>query len=107
MNWSSGGGLSASAYLEHAFGDVWVDGERKSITPIDGVYAKIDSWLDNSLELSVRSALETLKSPYTDRRAVRIKFGSLAHSSYKLSINGISLGTVRGADMVRGIEIQI
>ena len=44
FNWSAGGALAASAYLEKHFGSVWVDGQLKRAVPIDGVKAEILSW---------------------------------------------------------------
>jgi len=87
LNWSSGGGLAASAYLERRFGGVWVDGDTQTAFPIDGADATVDSWQGNEIHLTVASALEQIPSPYREPRFIVIRFGHIAPGDYKLTIN--------------------
>ena len=88
MNWSSGGGLAASAYLERHFGGVWVDGQSRTVTPVDGVSASITRWDGTDVNLTIASALDGLKFPYSNSREIAVKFGNMPDAEYTISING-------------------
>lgn len=106
MSFSAGGGLSASAYLDYWFGTVWIDESTKTATPIDGVYARVESWSGPSIELSVRSALSSLPLPYTRDRQIQLKFGSLVHPTYQLAINGENRGAMPRRELEKGFSIK-
>ena len=79
FNWSAGGALSASAYLEKHFGSVWVDGQLQRAVPIDGVKAEILSWQGEKISLRVASALTNLPHPYVEPRRLVVKFEGHYH----------------------------
>jgi hypothetical protein len=93
FNWGSGGGLTASAYLEQQFGTVWVDGDARQAIPINGVAASILAWNGESISLKVSNALGNLPYPFVEGREITIKFGHLRDPRYTLTINGQQLGT--------------
>ena len=107
MSWSAGGGLAASAYLERCFGSLWVDGAHKTVTPVDGLNATIESWEGTAITLRVDSALAHLQFPYTDERSVTVKFGRLPHPQYTVTINGETFGSVAAAALEQGLNIRL
>ncbi len=105
MNWSSGGGLGASAYLDILFGSVWVDGTDQKVIPIDGVKAHIVSWDGNRISLEVESALKDLKAPYLGKRELTVKFGRLGDPSYLLTLNGNDRQNISRQELENGITL--
>jgi len=102
FNWSSGGALSASAYLERRFGGVWVDGLARTITPIDGVSAFIREWSDGSIKFDISSAL--LGQP---KRTILVRFGRMPLDSYDVVVNGHAHPNLTRDDLAKGLAIEI
>ena len=107
MNWSAGGGLAASAYLEHYFGGVWVDEAARVAIPIDGFSAEIESWEGDLIKLLIVSPLADLPLPYRESRSALIKFGSLQSERYRISVNGGEIRTASRDELEHGIEAAI
>ena len=107
MNWSSGGGLAASAYLERMFGSVWVDCAARRVTPIDGVTVASCDWRDGALALEVRSALATLTYPYSERRQISVRFGGVPGPGLAVRINGRDCGCPDGPALTNGLELEL
>ena len=107
LAWSSGGGLSAAAYLERHFGSAWVDGAAKAIVPIDGVKADILSGGSGRIVLDVRSALTELKAPYRGERDITIKFGRMPARKHDVVINGQALNGLTAAELTAGITVHL
>ena len=107
MNWSAGGGLAASSYLEHHFGGVWVDMGTRCIVPIDGFTAAIESWDAEPIRLRIESPLKELTLPYREPRSALIKFGSLRSGRARICVNDGEIQTATSAEMERGIEVKI
>ena len=72
MNWSGGGALAATAYLELHFGALHVDLARRSVTPIDRVAVDDVRWYEGQVALTLSSSLQNLPVPYTEPRAVTV-----------------------------------
>jgi hypothetical protein len=107
FNWSCGGGMGASAYLERNFGSVWVDGTSKTATPIDGATAVVTSWDGTTISLTVGNALANLKSPYTKSRDITIKFGKMPEGTYTVTINGQQQAGLTTAKLAEGIKVSL
>ena len=107
FNWGPGATLGASAYLERHFGHVWVDGQAKSVIPIDGTAAEIASWQDDTISLKVTNALEDLKYPYVEPREVVVKFGRLPNKVYTVTINGKAFENVSREGLAAGLTIAL
>jgi len=107
FNWSAGGGLTASAYLQRKFGDVWVDGERKQAVGIDGVNASVSSWEGANVSVDVTSTLATLASPVAGPREVLVKFGRIGHGPYAVTINDQSFGEVSVQELAEGLTVPL
>ena len=103
FNWSAGGALSASAYLEKHFGSVWVDGRLKRAVPIDGVKAQVLSWEGQKISLRVESALTKLPHPYVEHRRLVVKFGRLPQQQCTITINGKDYGTLNREQLESGV----
>lgn len=71
LTFSSGGGLTASAYLEKHVGNVCVDLRQAYAIGIDGVRAELVS--SEKPEIRVRSLLSELPLPYKESRQLIIK----------------------------------
>jgi hypothetical protein len=106
MNWSSGGGLAASAFLERRFGGVWIDGETQEAIPIDGAESSI-KMDDSQIKLSLSSALNKLKFPYSKHRDVKIKFGRLKKINYEISLNNKKPKKISFQKLKQGIIVRI
>lgn len=96
FNWGPGGGLSASALLEHRYGGVWVDGAAKQVVAIDGVSADITAWEEDRIVMTVTSSLRTLPCPFTDQRAVPLRFGHLTDPIRHITVNGQDMALEQG-----------
>ncbi len=107
FNWGPGGGLGASAFLERRFGSVWVDGSEHRVVPIDGVSADIVQWDSDRIELNVTNALSDLPFPYTENRAILVKFGRLSGAGQHVTINGRDMGMQDTKTLSQGLEIEI
>jgi len=107
LNWSSGGGLTSSAYLERLFGGVWVDGAAKSVTPIDGVRAVLVSWKGKAISLKVESALTSLKAPFKGARDIAVKFGHMTAGPWTITINGETHRGLSPAALANGITVHL
>ena len=107
MNWGAGGGLGASAYLEARFGNVWVDGAKQSIIPIDGAEAEIEAWADDSISIKISSALKSLSAPYEAEREFIVKFGSLPNLRRDITVNGKTFKDVTKEELESGLTIRI
>jgi len=106
FNWSAGGALSASAYLEKHFGSVWVDGQLKRAVPIDGVKAEIVFWEGQKISLRVESALTKLPHPYVEPRRLVVKFGRLAQRHCTITINGKDYGVLNQEQLESGVTFS-
>jgi hypothetical protein len=107
INWGPGGGLGASAYLEHHFGGVWIDGGLKEIISIDGVSADLVCWDQNRIEITMSCALKDLAYPYTTPRTVVAKFGELEVSNIQVIINGKDYGHNNRIVLSQGLNVEI
>jgi len=107
FNWSAGGALAASAYLERTFGSVWVDGALKEAIPVDGTVASVVSWEGTDISLAVDCALKALPTPYTQPREATVKFGRLAQQAYNVTINGKLYPGMNCEDLTAGIRIAL
>jgi len=107
FDWSSGGALAASAYLERHFGALWLDGAARRATPIDGLAVAVDRWDGVEIDLTVASALETLTYPYTRPREALLKGGRLREGTYAVSINGARPMRLTADDLARGIPLRL
>ena len=107
FDWSAGGALSATAYLEQKFGGVWVDVKTRQVIPIDGTVAAVVSWDDKRIVLKVGNALDSLQQPFTTPRAVRVKFGHLDRPSYNVTINGNEFQNKRRRELETGLVVQL
>jgi hypothetical protein len=107
MNWSAGGGLAASAYLERHFGNVCVDLAAGRALGIDGFSATLRSWDGRTAGVEVSSPLQNLKQPFSARRRCRVTVQHAGAGSHEIVVNGESSGSLQGAGLSRGMEISI
>jgi hypothetical protein len=107
MNWSSGGGLGSTAYLERQFGNLWIDSKNRQAIPIDGLYANILEWKGNSISLNVQSALINFKLPYNKPRSIIIKFGPMPTGLYSLKINGKTFKNLSSDHLESGVHFEL
>lgn len=107
FNWGPGGGLGASAYLEWRFGAVWVDGESRTVVPIDGVIVEVVQWDESRLELNIASALEALTHPCTGARPIKVKFGRLPMHDGSVTVNGHDYGNRDCEALSQGLDLTI
>lgn len=105
MNWSSGGGLGASAYLERHFGNLCIDCAKKIAVPIDGLKVNVDAWDDTNIVLTVESALKVLKFPFTSEREITVKFYNLQKQDYTVTINGQPFGRIGSKEMNKELKL--
>ena len=71
LTFSSGGSLTAAAYMEHHLGNVCVDLKNAYALGIDGVQAELLS--TKQPEITVRSQLSSLPFPYCSSRQLIVK----------------------------------
>ena len=107
MNWSAGGGLAGSAYLESSFGNVCIDGALRRAIPIDGVEAEIVSWNDSAIEISVSNALAALRAPFTESREIVVKFRRLSTKACNVTINGDLYKEVSAEELATGLVVEV
>ena len=79
--------MAAAAYLEHLFGDLWVDGATGTAIPINGLSAAVTTWHDDAISLTIFSALRNLPHPFTAPRDITVKFHGLQENDYTVDIN--------------------
>lgn len=87
LNWSSGGALAASAYMEILFGNVFVDPRNQTVTPIDGLRVDNLRFEKSTVDFSLSSSLKNLKAPYLDPREIIITIGERTEP-VTLAVNG-------------------
>ncbi len=75
MNWSSAGGLAASAYLERRWGAVYLDVAARQAFAIDGVTVQVATWTEDAVSLNIASALRDLPLPYREAREITLRAG--------------------------------
>ena len=93
MNWSSAGGLAASAYLERHWGTVYLDVAAKRAFAIDGMTVKVESWTEDAVRLDITSTLHGLPMPYLEDREITLRAGGwerldLDPTDLNLTLNG-------------------
>lgn len=107
MNWSAGGGLSASAYLERHFGSVWVDLENRKAVGIDGAEAAVRAWQGKMADIEILSPLRRLAHPFAAQRKCVVRFRNSGDAPFTLVVNGKSFGSLSRADAEGGVEIDL
>ncbi len=107
FNWSAGGALAASAYLERTFGSAWVDGAARQVVAIDGVSASVKAWFEDRIELAVTSAWETLPHPARAARTILVKFGRLPPGEYTLKINDSEFPDLSVEKLSVGVKVTL
>ena len=107
FNWSAGGGLTASAYLERLFGSIWIDGRTRTATPIDGLKASVVAWEGSGISIEVASALSDLPSAYSGERVAVLRFGNLQDGPYSVTVNGEAPQDTVAERLRSGISIRV
>jgi hypothetical protein len=107
MNWSSGGGLSASAYLEGHFGSACIDIAAGKAIGIDGMAVNLVSWDGRTAVVQAESLLQGLRHPWRSARRCRITVQHAGDGPCEIVVNGTFLGVLQGAELALGVEIEI
>lgn len=112
MNWSAGGALAASAYLERHLGSIFLDLPRHRAHGIDGMHVQAKRWTEDTVELEVRSALRDLPRPFTGERGVVLRAGGEAWAErelepFDLIINGSAPFEVTEAILQSGVAFRL
>jgi hypothetical protein len=107
MNWSAGGGLAASAYLERHFGSACIDIAARRAIGIDGMAVRLLSWDGRTAVLQAESLLRGLRHPWLSARRCRITVQHAGDEPCEIAVNGTFAGVLRGAELARGVEIEV
>ena len=107
MNWSAGGGLAASAFLERHFGSVCVDLHTGRAVGIDGFRAVTRTWNGKKADIEITSSLAELRSPFLGRRTCRVTAPRAADGVFELVLNGRSTGARTVEQLQKGLEITV
>ena len=112
MNWSSGGGLAASAYLERHWGTIFLDVATQQAFAIDGMKVQIASWSEKGICLEISSALSDLPMPFREERAITLRAGGWEHldldpADLELSLNGADPFTWTPEQQEAGLTYQL
>lgn len=107
MNWSAGGGLAASAFLERHFGSVCVDLRTEKAIGIDGLRAEMRAWNGRTAEIEITSSLKELKFPFLGKRRCLVRVHHSGEGPYELVLNGESVGTLTPTQLEKGLEIDL
>ena len=107
MNWSAGGGLAASAYLERRFGSVCVDLASGKAIGIDGLRATIREWNARAAHVEITSSLCELAHPYREKRRCLVTVQHAGEGRFELILNGRSAGALTREQRDHGVEIDL